>query len=123
MEKSPGEIIDRLSIVKLKIERFGNPESQKEFTVLCEAADEFKERGIRIEDEWINKLYEINKEEWDLLDAMNVERKKDNCDLAKIGELYLETEKVNKKRAMMINMIVEKTGQGFKEIKKNHPSE
>ena len=122
MEKSPGEIIDRLSIVKLKIERIGNPELQKEFNALNSAIKEFKERGVEIKDEWINELYEINKEEWGLLDKMNEERK-GGRNFEKIGKLYLETEEVNKKRAIMINKIVEITGEGFKEIKKNHPSE
>ena len=122
MEKSPGEIIDRLSIVKLKIERIGNPELQKEFDALNEAVEEFKERDIEIKDEWFDELYEINKEEWDLLDKMNEERK-GGKDFEKIGRLYLDTEKVNKKRATAINKIVEETGHGFKEIKKNHPSE
>ena len=122
MEKSPGEIIDRLSIVRLKIERIGNPELQKEFDVLNEAIEEFKKEGVEIKDEWINELYEINKEEWDLLEKMNEERKRDKS-FEKIGKLYLETEKVNKRRAMTINKIVEETGQGFREIKKNHPSE
>ena len=123
MEVSPAEIIDRISIVKLKIERIGLMELEEEFEELKKALKEFQIRGIEIEENWLNELYEINKEEWDLLERMNKERKKENPNYENIGRLYLETERVNKKRSNVKNKIVETTGKGFKEIKKNHPSE
>jgi hypothetical protein len=122
MEVSPAEIADRLSIVKLKIERIDEPSLQNEFEALKKAVEDFRKRGVIIKEEWINDLYKINGEEWDLLEKMNTERKKGK-DYAKIGQIYLETEMVNKKRAEIKNKIVEETGSGFKEIKKNHPSE
>lgn len=123
MEISPAEIIDRISILKLKIERIKDSRLINEFNALNQAIEEFKNKGIIIEDEWINELYEINKEEWDLLDLMNQERKNEFINYEKIGKLYLKTELVNKKRSEAKNKIIEKTGKGFKEIKKNHPSE
>ncbi len=123
MEISPAEIIDRISIVKLKIELIGNPELQKEMDALNNAVEKFKEKEIEIKQEWIDELYEINKEEWNLLDLMNQERKAEEINYEKIGRLYLETEIVNKKRSEAKNKIIEETGAGFKEIKKNHPSE
>ena len=122
MEISPAEIIDRMSIVKLKIKRIGVPELQIEFDALQNALDEFRNKGIDIKNRWLDELYEINKEEWDLLDKMNKE-KKSGGDYEKIGRLYIETEGVNKKRAEAKNKIIEETKVGFKEIKKNHPSE
>ena len=122
MEVSPAEIADRLIIVKLKIERIDEPSLQNEFEALKKAVEDFRKRGVIIKEEWINDLYKINGEEWDLLEKMNTERKKGK-DYAKIGQIYLETEMVNKKRAEIKNKIVEETGSGFKEIKKNHPSE
>jgi hypothetical protein len=122
MEVSPAEILDRMSIVKLKIERIGIPELQKEMNALQKAVEDFRERGMDIKEEWISELYEINKSEWDLLDKMNEERKSGE-DYEKIGRVYIETEKVNKKRSETKNRIIEETGAGFKEIKKNHPSE
>jgi hypothetical protein len=121
MEIPPSAIIDRLSIVKLKIERIGNPELKRELEALQKALEDFRKKGIAIKDEWIDELYEINKEEWDLLERMNEEKKKGNFEI--IGRLYIQTELVNKKRALAMNKIVEETGLGFKEIKKNHPSE
>jgi hypothetical protein len=123
MEWSPADILDRMSIVQLKIERIGLSESEKELEVLKESLKQFKEKGIEIKDEWLDELYEINRKEWDLLGEMNQERKKEMKDYAKIGELYIRTEEMNKKRAEAKNKIIEETGVGFKEIKKNHPSE
>ena len=122
MEWSPADIIDRMGIVKLKIERIGVSELGKEFEALRNALDEFKDKGVKIKDEWLDELYEINKEEWDLLERMNEERK-GRKNFERIGKLYIETESVNKKRAEAKNRIIEETGEGFKEIKKNHPSE
>ena len=119
----PAEIIDRLSILKLKIERIGDSYLNNEFKKLKKSLEEFKQEGVRIKDEWVDKLYEINKKEWDLLEKINEERGKENSDYEKLGKLYLETERINKKRAETKNKIVEETGKGFKEIKKNHPSE
>ncbi len=123
MEVSPADILDRMSIVKLKIERIGVPELQEEFNALQGALGEFRGRGVEIKDGWLDELYEINREEWDLLDKMNEERKKEGADYSEIGKLYIETEGVNKKRAEAKNRIIEESGVGFKEIKKNHPSE
>jgi hypothetical protein len=121
MEWSPADILDRMSIVKLKIEKIGLPELQKEFDVLQKALDNLKEKGIEIKEEWLDELYEINKEEWELLEVMNMEKKKE--DYEKIGRLYIKTEGVNKKRSELKNKIVRETGEGFVEIKKNHLSE
>jgi len=122
MEVSPAEIIDRLSILKLKIERIENSELKEEELSLKQALKEFKVKGIHIEEYWLDELYEINREEWDLLEEMNEEKGRENPDYEKIGKLYLKTEMVNKKRSDTKNKIVEETGEGFKEIKKNHPS-
>jgi hypothetical protein len=121
MKITPAEIIDRMSIVKLKIEKIGNPKFNEEFEALKGALDEFKREGIEIKEEWFNEIYETNKEEWNLLEQMNEERGGEK-NFAKIGQIYLQTELVNKKRSEIKNKIIEETGKGFKEIKKNHPS-
>ena len=112
MEVSPAEIVDRISIVKLKTERIGESLLKKEYLALEKALEEFKRKGIEIKKEWIDELYKINGEEWDLLEKMNEERKKGE-DYAKIGKIYIETEKINKKRANVKNKIVRETGKGF----------
>jgi len=121
MRIPPSEIIDRMSIVRLKVEKIGDERLNEEMAAHKKALEEYKEDGIEIKDEWLDELYEINGKEWDLLEKMNEERK-GGKNMAKIGELYLQTEAVNKERAEVKNKIVEVTGKGFLEIKKNHPS-
>ncbi len=123
MRVQPAEIIDRLSIVKLKIEKIKDPFLNAEFQELIKALEAFKQEGIVIKKKWIDELYSINKKEWSLLEEISNEREKENLDYELFAKLYLKIEELNKERAKMKNKIVEETGKGFKEIKKNHPSE
>jgi Zn-dependent oligopeptidase len=123
MKIPPAEIIDRMSIVKLKIEKIGDSELKREFKALKQAIEEFKKEGIEINENWLKELYEINSKEWDLLGKVDEERRKSKMDYKKFADLYSEIEKMNKKRAKAKNKIIEETGIGFKEIKKEHPSE
>lgn len=75
MRMSPGEIIDRYSILKLKLERLPRKDKsgnstrkiiKKEFEEYKKAIEEFKKEGIKIKYSWINKLYKINGRIWDL---------------------------------------------------------
>ena len=66
MEMPLPEILDRISIVKLKIERIGEPHLKEEYEEYNKAIKEQKLRGIKIKDEWLKKLYEINGKIWDL---------------------------------------------------------
>ena len=120
MEIPPADIIDRLTIVKLKLERIGDQTFKEEISVLEEALNEFRREGIEIKQDWIDELYKVNGDEWNLLEEMFKEKKTNNFE--KIGKIYLETELVNKRRSEIKNEIVKETGKGFKEIKKNHPS-
>ena len=62
-------------------------------------------------------FYEINKKEWDLLDKVNEEKKKQDLDYEALGRLYVEIEELNKKRTEFKNKIIESTGKGFREIR------
>ena len=121
MEISPAEIIDRMSIVQLKIERIGDPELRLEMGALENALEEFKAKNILVQESWFEELYEINSVEWDLLEQMHEEKERGSYE--EIGKLYLQTEELNKERSYVKNKIVEETGKGFREIKKNHLSE
>ena len=121
MKISPADMIDRLTIIKLKKERIGDPALTSELYAYERAVQELNNNGTKIKQEWIDELYSINGREWDLLEEMYDERK-NGGNYEKIGKIYIETEKVNKNRAELKNKIVEETGLGFKEIKKNHPS-
>ena len=118
MRINPAEIIDRISIVRLKVERIRDPALDREMIALKQALDEFRQEGIEINDEWVEELYEINKIVWDLLDNVNEERRKKDLDYEKLGRLYSEIEDMNKKRSVTKNKIIEETGEGFREIRK-----
>lgn len=122
MEVPPSEIIDRMTIVKLKIERIGEPHLKKEYEAYKKALKEFEKRGIKIKKEWIKKLYEINKKIWDL-EADIRKGKEGILGLEEVGRRALMIRDLNKKRVAIKNKISEETGIGFKDIKINHASE
>lgn len=118
MEISLTDIIDRISILKLKMERIGEQEFQEEFDAHQAALKEFENRGIHIRQEWIDILYEINKETWDLTVSIVQTAEKENG-FAEIGRLHLERLILNKKRVAVKNEIADKTGSGSRDIKMN----
>jgi len=118
MRINPAEIIDRMSIVKLKIERIKHPKLNEEMIALEKALEEFRIEGVRIDKRWLKELYEINKIVWDLLDEVNEKRRKKDLDYEEMGKLYSKIEDMNKERAIAKNKIIEKTGKGFREIRK-----
>jgi len=129
MEIPPAEVIDRMSIVKLKIERIGELHLQKEFEELQKAVEEFEEKGIKINAEWFEELYEINSLIWDqefivrqIADKLVGDESllNINKEYESMGKRYLEVGKLMHKRVEIKNKISDETGQGFKEIKKDH---
>ena len=122
------EIIDRLSILKLKLERLpsNNKEPQliidKEFEVYKHALEEFKKRGMVINPKWIEKLYEINGRIWDL--EADIRQEKENAlGLEEVGRRALKIRGINRERIEVKNLITKESKQGFPEIKINHASE
>jgi len=117
MRVNPAEIIERMSIVKLKIEKLGDSELNKEMEALKQALEEFKQEGVKIKDEWFEELYELNKSIWDLLDKVLEEKKKENPDYERFGRLYIEIDALNNTRPKIKNKIIEESGEGFREIR------
>jgi len=117
MEISLLELIDKMTILKLKIEKVGDPQLRTELEEYEKAIEELKKRGAQIEQEWFDKLYEINKEIWDLQSKINNARKQGS--LKEIGGGYIELAISNKKRITVKNEIASKTGRGFKDIAMN----
>ena len=66
MEISPAEIIDRITIAQLKIERLNERHVWKEYDTYKKAIEEFKDKGIEIKQELIDALYNINSRIWDV---------------------------------------------------------
>jgi GDP-mannose 4,6-dehydratase len=130
-EVSLPELIDRMSIIRLKIERVGEPQLFDELNLCEDALREFEKKGIKIKQEWFDELYKVNgniwDSEWDVRQVVNsddvwkeAERK---MGFEELGRRALLTEQFMKKRVSLKNRISEETGSGFKEIKINHCGE
>lgn len=116
IEVSNGEIIDKLSIIQIKIERIKDDAKlinlRKEYDVLLEASSGI----IDLTDPLYNELYNINCELWDIEDRIReLERKKD------FGNDFIETARSvyfkNDKRAEIKRQINLKTASGLFEEK------
>jgi hypothetical protein len=118
MEIPLTDIIDRLSILKLKMERIGEKEFRDEFDAYQVALTEFENKGVRIRREWLVLLYEINKETWDLTIALREASEKENG-LEEMGRLHIQRLILNKKRVAIKNEIADETGSGSRDIEMN----
>ncbi len=121
IEVSNGEIIDKLTIIKIKLEKIRDPEKrknlEKEYQVLNEAA-------TSILDNKKNPLYrqlkEVNLKLWDIEDRIReLERNKD------FGEVFIRTARSvyhqNDLRAGLKRQINERTGSDLTEEKLYKP--
>ena len=116
IEVSNGEIIDKLTIIEIKLERIANKEKlanlQKEHEVLSQAAKSI----ISTEDELYRALYDINCKLWDIEDTIReLERNKD------FGTKFIETARAvyfnNDQRSEIKKQINHKTGSNLVEEK------
>ncbi|VVB80136.1 Uncharacterised protein [uncultured archaeon] len=122
MEMPLPEILDRMSILKLKIERIGEPHLKLEMSEYEKALEEFESKGVKIDPAWIKTLHEINGKIWDL--ESDVRRGKENeLGLEEVGRRAIAIRELNKKRISVKNQVVEETGLGFRDVKMNHASE
>lgn len=116
IEVSNGEIIDKLTIVRIKIERIRDKEKlenlRKEHDILIEASS-----SIMGQDEPLYKsLYQVNSELWDIEDRIrDFERRKDFGQdfIATAREVYLK----NDRRSEIKRQINIKTLSGLIEEK------
>ncbi|MBN2485312.1 MAG: hypothetical protein JXB34_05020 [Bacteroidales bacterium] len=116
IEVSNGEIIDKLTIIDIKLKRIKDSEKlknlQNEFEVLSEAAQSI----LSVDDLLYKELYDINLTLWDIEDTIReLERKKD------FGEKFIETARAvyfnNDKRAELKKLINQRTGSSLVEEK------
>lgn len=116
IEVSNGEIIDKLTIIQIKLERIKDKAKlknlQKEYNELTEVSSSI----ISASDELYRSLYEINCELWDIEDHIrDLERKKDFGDdfIATARAVYVKNDRRSEiKRAINI-----KTSSGLIEEK------
>ena len=116
IEVSNGEIIDKLTIIQIKIERIKDESKlrnlKKEYEELRSAIADI----LKMEDPLYQALYDINCELWDIEDHIrDLERKKD------FGEDFVTTARSvyfkNDKRSEVKRAINIKTSSGFIEEK------
>lgn len=116
IEVSNGEIIDKLTIIEIKLERISDKAKlanlDKEYQVLNQAAVKILSK----DDDLYKALYTINCKLWDIEDKIrDLERNKD------FGQEFIETARAvyfqNDKRAEIKKKINEKTGSSLVEEK------
>lgn len=122
MEMPLSEILDRLSIIKLKIERIGEPHLKLEEKAYEEAVEEFKSKGLKINDDWLKQLKEVNGKIWDLESDIR-KGKEGQLGLEEVGRRAIAIRELNKIRVGIKNKVVEETGKGFRDVKMNHASQ
>ncbi len=117
---SHGEIIDKLTIIEIKLEKIDDPEKrkniEKEYKVLLEAAACILSRDNPL----YRQLKEVNLRLWEIEDKIrDLERNKD------FGEEFIRTARSvyqqNDLRAALKRQINEQTGSGLMEEKSYKP--
>ncbi|MDO8430313.1 MAG: hypothetical protein Q7S73_03025 [bacterium] len=127
MEMPLSEILDRHSIVRLKIERLSpvqknaEPLLQREFAAYSAAIEDFHKKNIEVKKEWLEGLYKINGRCWDL-EADIRQGKEKKLGLEEVGRRALLLRDINSERVALKNKITKESGLGFPEIKTNHAS-
>jgi hypothetical protein len=116
IEVSNGEIVDKLSIIEIKISRISNVDKltnlQKEFLILDSAVATIIEKTHPLYQE----LYKINNQLWEIEDHIrDLERSKD------FGHDFIQTARsvyfINDKRSEVKRQINELTGSNLTEEK------
>jgi len=121
MEVPLAELLDRLVIVKLKLERIKGCDKEKEYEFYLKELEEYKKKGVKVKDEWLEKLYEANSKIWDL--ESDIRKGRDGeLGLEEVGRRAIAIRDINKIRISIKNDIVEETKSGFKDVKMNHAS-
>jgi len=123
------ELLDKRSIIQLKIERIEDNSDKerlkKEFEDYTKAIEEYVKGGVcsfeQVE-EWYKELYEANGTTWDL--ETNIRKGQiGEMSLDEIGKTAIKIRESNGVRVRIKSNIVETVGIGYKDIKINHASQ
>lgn len=135
MQRCNADIIDRWSISKLKFERTGTKENDKEFHAFDKEKEKLVEKYKDFHmDLFCKQMYDINNFIWllesglkggkeELLDAHYILAKVNEKSLVKIGATTILIRNFNHLRVGLKNIINTLTNSGFQDIKSNHLSE
>ena len=118
-EISPGELLDKISILEIKLEKVQNQEGQKEIKKEYSILKEVQNSNIKITDELkklFNELKNVNSALWDIEDKIRIcEKNKD------YGEVFIKLARgvylSNDKRSMIKSKINTILGSNIKEVK------
>ena len=123
IETSLGELIDKISILEIKIDKIedsiNKEEIAKEYTSLTNTLTKIKlssDERTRIND-FIIKLKEINTRLWNVENEIRLAEKNKNFD-KKFIEYARNVYKLNDERAKVKRQVNESFGSNIKEIKK-----
>ena len=123
IETSLGELIDKISILEIKIDKIEDnidkEEIAKEYTSLTNTLTKIKlsdDERTRIND-FVIKLKEINTRLWNVEDETRLAEKNKNFD-KKFVERARSVYKLNDERAKVKRQVNESFGSNIKEIKK-----
>ena len=123
IETSLGELIDKISILEIKIDKIEDKidkeEIAKEYTSLTNTLTKIKlsdDERTRIND-FVIKLKEINTRLWNIEDETRLAEKNKNFD-KKFIERARSVYKLNDERAKVKRQVNESFGSNIKEIKK-----
>lgn len=121
------ELIDKKSIIRLKIERIDSQEKnrlKKEYQDYNQAIEEYISEGVCSKEQvidWYKRLYKANGNTWDLESKIRKGQIGD-LSLEEVGKTAINIRKSNGVRVGIKSEIVEITGIGYKDIKINHAS-
>ena len=121
MNISSGDIVDRLSIIKLKLER-SDDKPNKEYEAFKRAFEEIKSKYPKFNwDFFLDIAYKANGVVWDL--ESDIRTAQLDHDLVETGKRAILIRKVNGIRVGIRNLINSVVGDGYIEIKhKDHIS-
>lgn len=115
----PAELLDRISILKLKKKRgkFNCDQELKTFTSALNEYPAAKKRAAK----WIRELYRVNGKIWTLEAAIR-QGKEGQLGLEEVGRRALKIRDFNKERVAIKNKITAAVKIGFQEKKVDHAS-
>ena len=79
IEVSIGEILDKLSILQIKLEKYNSIQKKRELRNQYEKLKKYRDLDITTQS-FFNRLYEINKTLWDLEDYIRLKSHKEQFD-------------------------------------------
>lgn len=109
---SVGELIDKITILKIKSSYIDNKYIHKELELLKSIADEYKIYCVK----WVDELYEVNQKLWNIEDRLREKEKLQEFDNEFI-ELARSVYIKNDKRAEIKKKINELSKSEFQEVK------